>query len=383
MTVEDENIQQKQSGEEAQLDMRLFPGDILRAAREAKGLSTADVAASLCLRQQLIEELEANKFDPKVAVTFTRGYLRSYAKHVEASEEYVLNAYHDLIDEKPQPKDMRSFSRKKTMETHDNRLMLITYVIVAILIASVVLFFWQQSATTNDLETTDMPATSEQQTEQQMEPEASQAMPSETQDASAQAANAVPSDAFITAASEQSAEQTAQPFEDGANRGGESLALENELSQPPQELTSESRDLTSPAAGEEQTPTPQQAGAEQAEEPLSEPLMNNETTAEATAENTPVTRTGSFLDAADPNAGELVLYFKGDSWVEVSEHGNNENILAVGTKRKGYNMPLGGVSAYNVILGAPTAVEVYYQGERVDLSALPTNRVVPFRVPEL
>lgn len=369
MTEENDNIQQEQSSEGAQSGVRLFPGDILRAAREAKGLSTADVAVSLCLRQQLIEELEENKFDPKVAVTFTRGYLRSYAKHVEASEDDVLAAYHDLIEEKPQPKDMRSFSRKKSMEVHDSRLMLTTYIIVAILVASVVLFFWQQSTSTTD----DNGIESTPQSEPQKETDAAQVDQVEGADTfkvSAREQQPLPSSAFIDERPVETESQSAELNADTTNG-----ATENEVAPEPEPLDVAPEGEAVPTEGSVEGPTvsTQPVPAEEVPDVI----------ADEVPESTSVNRTGEYLDVADPSAGELVLYFAGDSWVEVREYGNNENVLAVGTKRKGYNMPLGGVSVYNVILGAPTAVEVYYQGERVDLSALPRNRVVPFRVPEL
>ncbi|HBT57452.1 MAG TPA: DUF4115 domain-containing protein, partial [Pseudomonas sp.] len=56
------------------------PGETLREAREARGLSIAEVALELKISRQAVEHIEAGRFDRLPGDTFTRGYIRSYAR---------------------------------------------------------------------------------------------------------------------------------------------------------------------------------------------------------------------------------------------------------------------------------------------------------------
>ncbi|WP_297528265.1 RodZ domain-containing protein [Thiohalobacter sp.] len=67
-------------------------GARLRAAREAGGLSIADVAARLHLDLKIVEALEAGDDSRLPAAIFVRGYLRSYARLVGVSEAEVLGS---------------------------------------------------------------------------------------------------------------------------------------------------------------------------------------------------------------------------------------------------------------------------------------------------
>ncbi len=65
-------------------------GARLRAAREAGGLSVADVAIRLHLDPGVVEALEAGDQSRLPAAIFVRGYLRSYARLVGVPEAEVL-----------------------------------------------------------------------------------------------------------------------------------------------------------------------------------------------------------------------------------------------------------------------------------------------------
>ena len=60
------------------------PGETLREAREARGLSIAEVALELKISRQAVEHIEAGRFDRLPGDTFTRGYIRSYARLMSA-----------------------------------------------------------------------------------------------------------------------------------------------------------------------------------------------------------------------------------------------------------------------------------------------------------
>lgn len=56
------------------------PGERLRAAREAAGLSVEEVAERLNLLQYFVRALEENNYQRIRGDTFVRGYLRNYAR---------------------------------------------------------------------------------------------------------------------------------------------------------------------------------------------------------------------------------------------------------------------------------------------------------------
>lgn len=62
------------------------PGDILRRAREAHGLSMADVAESTRVAQRQLEAIERNDFAALPGTPYAVGFARAFARAVEADE---------------------------------------------------------------------------------------------------------------------------------------------------------------------------------------------------------------------------------------------------------------------------------------------------------
>ncbi|SFN23125.1 cytoskeleton protein RodZ [Formivibrio citricus] len=68
----------------------LSSGAMLRAAREAKGLSVAEVAEKLKLSQRQIMALEADDFASLPGNTFIRGFVRNYARCLDLDPQLLL-----------------------------------------------------------------------------------------------------------------------------------------------------------------------------------------------------------------------------------------------------------------------------------------------------
>lgn len=64
----------------AELSNLRNPGESLREAREARRLSTTEVGLELKISRKAVEQIEAGQFDRLPGDTFTRGYIRSYAR---------------------------------------------------------------------------------------------------------------------------------------------------------------------------------------------------------------------------------------------------------------------------------------------------------------
>ena len=68
------------------------PGAMLKARRETLGLSQQDIADKLFLKAKQINDLENDVIDEKSSVTFTKGYVRNYAKQLGMNTQEVIDA---------------------------------------------------------------------------------------------------------------------------------------------------------------------------------------------------------------------------------------------------------------------------------------------------
>jgi transcriptional regulator with XRE-family HTH domain len=68
-------------------------GEALRAAREAKGLTTADVAGATRLKLQAVEDLERNDFSRVAAPIYGKGFIRLYAECVGLDPKPLVETY--------------------------------------------------------------------------------------------------------------------------------------------------------------------------------------------------------------------------------------------------------------------------------------------------
>ncbi|QXW27954.1 DUF4115 domain-containing protein [Aeromonas sanarellii] len=122
------------------------PGQLLRNAREQLGWTREQVASRIHLRLTLIAAIEADTYDKHTSHTFIRGYLRAYAKLVGIPEETILAAYDKLGLTPPDNIDMQSFSRRSRQQASDSRLKVVTWLVILVLIALSVAWWWQSTA---------------------------------------------------------------------------------------------------------------------------------------------------------------------------------------------------------------------------------------------
>ena len=123
----------------------VLPGTVLKEHREQLGLSQRSIADRLRLRLSIISSLEENEFNDNQGTTFTRGYLRSYAKAVNADENVVLLAYEECVKRVPDEQTMQSFSRQTKRKKHDKHIMTVTWIILAVIVGISSLWWWQNS----------------------------------------------------------------------------------------------------------------------------------------------------------------------------------------------------------------------------------------------
>ena len=73
------------------------PGELLRQAREGRGISVKDMAMRLKLVGSQIKAIEENRFEVLPDKVFVRGYLRAYGRAVDMPEADLLAGYEALV----------------------------------------------------------------------------------------------------------------------------------------------------------------------------------------------------------------------------------------------------------------------------------------------
>ena len=68
-------------------------GRLLREAREAKGLTLADVERVTRIRLNYLEALEADEFNRLPGDVYVRGFLRNYAQFLGLQSDDILSSF--------------------------------------------------------------------------------------------------------------------------------------------------------------------------------------------------------------------------------------------------------------------------------------------------
>ncbi|GAB0111818.1 RodZ domain-containing protein [Pseudoalteromonas distincta] len=119
-------------------------GQILKKHREQANVSIATIAAPLKLSELQVQRLENDEFALLGPITFVKGYIKNYCRELKVDSSDIL-AMMPAPPEPTKPENMQSFSRRTEKEANDSRLMLFSYLILAIVIGSSALWFWQNA----------------------------------------------------------------------------------------------------------------------------------------------------------------------------------------------------------------------------------------------
>jgi len=109
------------------------PGRHLREAREGRKLAVADVAKQLNLSEAVVESLEDDDIAALPSLAFARGYLRSYAKLLELSEERLIEAFNRITGEDPQPSTIKPSSSIRRLRPRRKSRVLPTLLVLLVL----------------------------------------------------------------------------------------------------------------------------------------------------------------------------------------------------------------------------------------------------------
>ncbi|MCO4206399.1 cytoskeleton protein RodZ [Aeromonas hydrophila] len=294
------------------------PGQLLRNAREQLGWTREQVASRIHLRLTLIAAIESDTYDKHTSHTFIRGYLRTYAKLVGIPEETILAAYDKLGLTPPDNIDMQSFSRRSRQQANDSRLKVVTWLVILVLIALSVAWWWQstarRSAGDEALAATEMGATSN--------------TPSATVPPAVDVADPV-----VAPATSAAAATSADPVVSAAT-----------------------------------TTLPVDASSAVA------------TTAVATSAAT-ATQPAADIAASEPaKVPQLKMSFTADCWLDVKDA--KGKTLFSGLKKANDELVLEGPEPLKFIIGAPMAVNIEYQGKSIDMSRYNNGRTARLSLPQ-
>ena len=298
------------------------PGQMLAEAREKIGLSQQEVADKLNFRLTLVKDIEADIFDKTLPATYNRGYLRNYAKLVDISIDDVLASYEMLGVAEAQGAEMQSFSKITEKQAQNNRLMWVTYLIMAILIGSTLLW-WIQGM---DLSQQTLPAN-----------------------------NVI---------------ENSSPSTDEVGEIAQSSTTHEE-EQPVDEQTV----VNQAVEAEQERIVETQTDVQNAPEPQST----------TTTQTSQVEEVESVIPAPEPEAvpgitaKQVIFNFAGDCWVNIYDATGER--IAWGVKKAGYEMTISGVAPFKVTLGKPELVQINYDGQDVDMSQFNVGNIAKFNLP--
>lgn len=375
-------------------------GNQLRKAREAKGMSIAQVADTQHLRPSVIQAIEDGQYEKIGSELFLKGYVRTYAEQVGLNPaelmdklDWELEPMRQQAEEEKRENPLETIERRKQRKRKIARWTLLSLLLVAIV--GVGVRFMDSELLPFDLgepsDTADAPSETSDVTSPDEPSGSAEPAPliddgavngsaggnAASQESTAQQERTAPPESSISQESSIPQEQSV------ANEGAEDAPVTTEPEAPaessPQNEPSTSR--TGPAESamsqealvstpvEETQDGATDSSAEQGTVSGTEPaLTDNEA---ATPENA-----SSAEEAPAAVAGEVLsASFTGDCWVSV-KNGAGQTVIA-SLKRAGDNLRYEGQGPFRVVLGAADAATLSFNGEVVDLSRYPApnNRV--------
>lgn len=286
-------------------------GQQLKHAREQMGLDAKDVAEQLCLKKSMINDIENDTCPPEVALTFFRGYVRSYAKLVNLPEEQLLPLPHDIQKNKPEykPATFKGSTLTKSSRKRDSWIMPLTWFILIIVLGLTGVWWWQNNNIEKE-KIKDLANTNEH-------------LVTPTNNGNGIVA------LDVTHSYQNQSESNLVPTNSAASTTNILLNNDNMPGL-----------LTVSTLLQQKLPAP--------------PVLEAGLTEEAKKQQ-------------DILYNTVYMSFTKDCWVVVTDA--NKTRLANGLQRKGSSLKLSGKPPYQVRLGLPSAAEITFRGQSVD----PTN----------
>lgn len=313
-------------------------GQQLKQAREALGLTIAEVAEKTNLKKSHIDSLENDIFIlQNVAPTFVRGYVRNYVRFLRLPEELVSSVNYGEVTI---PKEIihKTSSEKVVQKSQNQWVKYLTIFVLLTAIGMTLLWWWQDYQ-------------AEQDNREQF---VNNAIPVET---------AVNNQNSVESIQTPAAETVAVPTEN-VNIKTASTAVTSEVTEQNNaqaETTTQNTPVVTENAVTENTATENMAAANV--------LQQTEQ---------PVTATENAVPAAVGNDELRIEIIGKESWITV-KNTKSKKSLAEKLYTNGEVLTFNGNEQYRLTIGAPANVKLYYQGQLVPLKI--DGRVARIKLP--
>jgi cytoskeleton protein RodZ len=312
---------------------RVNPGETLRQARESKDWSLSEVAAKLNLTLASLANLEAGAFDKLPGHTFSRGYIRAYAKLLGMDQAVLVQAFDQYTGTNAQGSNVHGLGRiEEPSRLAHNLLRIVSLMLVLALVGGGFLW-WQDNTARRGAEQSTIAM---EHVEVESADGTTQIHPLDE-----------PEDQAVAAAKE-----------------GEPTALSLNQGQPPVDPAT----TGTAAAPVPSTAMPAPSAPTAAVAPTTAPV------ASVPAPAAPV------APAAAPVAGEgqVGITFTADCWTQVTDASGK--VLLSALKRKGETVQLNGKPPFAVRLGVANAAQVTYNGQAVDVAPFTKGNTARMKV---
>lgn len=358
---------------EQQNDIPMTTGQRLRQARETLGLSQQMVAQHLCLMLSTVKAIEEDSLSPQLASTFSRGYLKSYAKLVHLSEEDVL------VDEGQQQKSMldivplQSFSFEKQSKKRDRWLMWLTWLIL-LGVAGLTGIWWWQNYKVQQQEIISMAEQSS---------EIHGADPAEaTTTGSLPSSGGTVNNSTVQPAGLQPSIVSSSTVQPSVIQSSTTSLPAPSTAQPPVATQSAAASTeVNPALPAVVSPSSVAtvSPVEQPTENITKPASMPETALRAAAIQAQSPSVSNNAEAVGPISDALQIDFIADCWLEVKDAAGK--VLISKLQRGGSSLQLEGQPPYSLRLGVPSAVRIQYQNKPINISDVDPKQVARLTVP--
>ncbi len=333
------------------------PGVMLRQAREARGLSVADVANRLRMGNRQVTALEAGQFEDLPEGTFLRGFARNFSKVVGADTDAVLAALEAVNPDAAAPstgiappvQNMQYSQHRPEPSRFSPKLGLLGLVAVALTGAA---WYWFEYVRTAPSVTTPPVITA----------------PSASAADATNAANTTPAPTPATDTNGKASDAVTEP---ATAIGTASPPLTSTITLTPPGAPLQSAPTASP-------PTPATLGAvtpnatgntaNTANSPISvDRIIDKNTPASSVV--APVAAAAAAVppaDTAKPGSSRLAFVFTDTSWVEVADA--RGNLIVNRTFKKGETHQVDGRTPFSIVVGNAKNATMQYNGAPFDLA---------------
>ena len=328
---------------------RVNPGEALRAARESKGWSVAEVATQLNLTPMRLTQLEAGEFDKLPGNTFARGYVRAYAKLLGLDQAPLVADFDQFTGSNAIGSNVHALGRIEEPTRYSQSILRLVTFLLLLGLGGACFYWWQEQGWQLD----DLRGVGMGHVEVEGADGTTQIHPLDE-----------PEDQAVVDAQGQ----------------GTDLPLPGVSSEPNGETAGSAPEST---AGEllEQNPPAQGAATPDAAQTAPAAPTTPAPSAQAPAASTPVQPATPAPEAAAPVAageGLVSLKFTADCWIQVTDA--TGKIVATGLKRSGDSVDARGKAPLEVRLGYARGAQVSYNGAAVDVTPFISNETARLKL---